>query len=246
MSPPRRSRQLELPAPRTWGGRRAGAGRKCVGPRPGPSHRARPRHDRRHPVHVTLRARTGLTSLRGDLIFAALKRALDAASGVNFRILHFSVQTDHVHLIVEADAHLSLVRGVQGLAVRCARAINRAAARRGPVWSERYHARGLGTPREVRTGLVYVLLNSRKHLNAAPGVDPRSSGAWFDGWSRPVPRPTQPPPVRAPATWLAKFGWCRAGGSIDWHEAPAAPRRPSTTHSRSARARVTALQPGAG
>ena len=97
--------------------------------------------------------------------------------------MHFSVQTDHVHLIVEADAADGLRAGINGLACRMARALNRIWRRQGAVWSDRYHARALATPREVRNGLVYVLLNFRKHLRAAPGVDPRSSGAWFDGWS---------------------------------------------------------------
>ena len=51
----------------------------------------------------------------------------------------------------------------------------RAAGRRGRVWRSRYHSRALRTPTETRRGLVYVLLNFRKHLRASPGVDPRST-----------------------------------------------------------------------
>jgi len=134
------------------------------------------------------------------------------------------VQTDHLHLIVEADTATTLTRGLQGLAVRCARAVNRASRRHGPVWSHRYHAHTLRTPREVRHALVYVLLNFRKHLRALPGVDPRSSGVWFDGWAQPPRRPTGQPlvaPVATPRTWLGAVGWRRAGGPIDWRESPA-------------------------
>jgi putative transposase len=221
---PRRSRQLDLPAPRTWGGRRPGAGRKPTRDRPGPRHTRRPLHDVRHPVHVTIRVRRGIPSLRSGAIFPALRQALAASSRDGFRLLHFSVQSDHLHLIVEADAAPALSRGVQGLAVRCARTINRSVARRGPVWNERYHPHVLGTPREVRLGLAYVLLNFRKHLRAGPGIDPFSSGPWFDGWTRPPPTPDHPSPVRPPRTWLAASGWRRAGGAIDFREAPAAPR----------------------
>jgi putative transposase len=221
----RRTRQLDLPAPRTWGGARPGAGRKPSGIRPDPSHSCRPEHDARHPVHVTLRAGRGVPSLRSDAIFPELLRALAAASRRSFRLLHFSVQSDHIHLIVEGDGAQALARGLQGLAVRCARAINRCCGHKGPVWNGRYHARTLGTPREVRLALVYVLLNFRKHLHAPPAVDPRSSGPWFDGWTQAQPAPAEPSPVSSPHTWLATTGWRRAGGPIDRREAPAPPAR---------------------
>jgi hypothetical protein len=157
-------------------------------------------------------------------VFPALREALGRASRSWFRVLHFSVQGDHVHLIVEADGRERLIRGVQGLAVRCARAINRACGRRGRVWDHRYHARALGTPREVRAALVYVLLNFRKHLRSPPAVDPLSSGPWFEGWARPPPLPTHarhgPCPTRAPRTWLAALGWRRAGGPTEVREHP--------------------------
>ena len=80
-----------------------------------------------------------------------------------FRIVHFSVQADHVHLLVEADDQASLSRGLMGVAIRLARAVNRVVGRRGSVWADRYHARSLRTPREVRHGIVYVLMNWKKH-----------------------------------------------------------------------------------
>src|SRR5262245_59482050 len=88
---------------------------------------------------------------------------LAAASHSGFRILQFSVQDDHVHLIVEADDSRALRRGLRGLAIRAAPVVNRALERRGPVWKDRYHARELTTPRAVRHALVYVLMNIRKH-----------------------------------------------------------------------------------
>jgi REP element-mobilizing transposase RayT len=220
----RRSRQLDLPAPSTWGGRRIGAGRKPALARPGPRHSPRPEHDRRHPVHVTLRARLGMPSFWSEAVYCQLGRALAKSSRRSFRVTQFSVQTDHLHLIVESDTALALVRGLQGLAVRCARAVNRACHRHGPVWSKRYHARALPTPREVRLTLIYVLLNFCKHLRALPAVDRRSSGPWFEGWAHSPPRPLTTCPVVPPRTWLAAIGWRRAGGPIDYREAPAPPQ----------------------
>jgi len=73
----------------------------------------------------------------------------------------------------------------------------------------------------MRLALVYVLLNFRKHLRAAPGVDPRSSGPWFDGWAHELTPPAAPSPISQPRTWLASIGWRRAGGPIECREAPA-------------------------
>ena len=216
----RRPRQLELPRPSTWGGFRPGAGRKRKRPRPEPAHVRRPDHDRRHPVHATLRARVLDVSLRSPGLFTRVSGALGASQRTGFRLIHFSVQTDHIHIIVEADSTIELTRGLQGLAVRCAKAINRALRRCGPVWHGRYHIHRLATPSEVRIGLVYVLLNHRKHLRAVAGPDPCSSGPWFDGWARELPPPSAAAPVVKPCTWMASVGWRRAGGVIDWRERP--------------------------
>jgi REP-associated tyrosine transposase len=229
--------QLELPAPRAWGGKRAGAGRRLVAAWRSPAHRPRARHEARWPVHVTLRACEGLPSLRSARLFPRLQRSLAASHKAAFRVVHFSVQSDHVHLVVEGDEPLALVRGLQGMAVRCAKAINRVVGRRGRVWSSRYHARALRTPTEARRGLVYVLLNFRKHLRAAPGVDPRSSGPWFGGWRRAPAMVAEVSPVEAPRTWLAAIGWRRAGGAIATEERPAAHASGRSTRPRTARGR---------
>src|SRR5438034_4498795 len=202
--------QLEL-RPRTWGGKRPGAGRKPSGRKVGVPHRARPAHDARHPVHVTLRACVGIPSLRTEPIFPAIRRGLAQASRGGLRVLHFSVQRDHVHLLVEALDVRVLSRGLQGLAIRIAKGVNRVLRRRGRVWGDRYHARALRTPREVRNALVYVLQNWRKHVPGARGVDARSSGRWFEGWRTPVERIAASPPVVPPRTWLAAVGWRRLG-----------------------------------
>src|SRR5882724_3475270 len=181
------SRQLALPFVDRSRKRRRG---------PTCGHPARPLHCHRHPVHVTFRRARRLPSLREQGLFGALRRGLSRTSRSWFRVVQFSVQTDHVHLIVEADDTASLSRGMMGLLVRLARAFNRALGRRGAVWSGRFHSRPLTTPREVRNGLVYVLMNRRKHAPSERRVarntlDPCSSAWWFGGWAHP---PSSGPP----------------------------------------------------
>jgi REP element-mobilizing transposase RayT len=196
---------------RTWGGRREGAGCKPAPGRARAAHHRRLPHDPRCPVHVTLRAATGVPSFRRSRVYDAVRAALAASSNVRFRVLHFSVQSDHVHLMVEADAHTGLRPGVQGLAIRVARAVNRVCGRHGRVWGDRFHARPLPTPREVRNALVYVLANWRKHVRGAQGLDPCSSARWFGGWRVQCVRPQGPAPVARAGTWLAAVGWRRHG-----------------------------------
>jgi putative transposase len=228
----RASRQFEL-LKRPWGGRRSGAGRKPAPGRGYVPHRRRPAHDPRCPVHATLRVRAGLPSLRRDDVFGVTRAALATASHDRFRVVHFSVQTDHVHLLLEGDGHIALQRGLQGLAIRVAKAVNRTLGRRGKLWADRYHARVLATPREVRHALVYVLQNVRKHLRGVRGLDPRSSARWSSGWRTPIVVPPGASPVAPARTWLAGVGW-RRHGLVDIDEAPRARWRQDVRRARTA------------
>ena len=72
-----------------------------------------------------------------------------------FRVCHYSIQRDHLHLLVESDGKEALGREMKSIAARLARAVNRVFGRRGPVLFGRYHLRALRTPREVRNALAY-------------------------------------------------------------------------------------------
>ena len=220
--------QLGLPFPTTWGGKRRGAGRKPNGVRAGVSHLRRPEHVGRHPLLVTLRVDRSVGRLRRKAPVRAIQRALGAGGDREaFRVTQFSVQQDHLHLIVEAEDKRRLSRGMQGLSIRLARAINRAVGRlsprRGRVFADRYHARPLRTPLEVRNALLYCLNNVKKHLRqrgvvvTRGWVDGYSSAPLFDGWRRRARvgdsgyDATAPPVVALPRTWLLRIGWRRRG-----------------------------------
>jgi hypothetical protein len=126
-----------------------------------------------------------------------------------FRVVHFSIQATHLHFVVEGAGRRTLANGLRGLAVRVARAVNRALRRCGRVMASRYHARALRTPTEVRNALVYVLANFKHHEWDVRGIDLCSSARWFDGWRE--RRPDRNAPVAAPITWLLRTGWRRKG-----------------------------------
>jgi REP-associated tyrosine transposase len=214
---------LSLPARPSWGGRRNGAGRK-------PSdHAGLPHVSRvlfRHPVpaHVTLRLLPGLPSLRTVRVVTELERSfIKGRTRPGFRLVHYSLQGNHAHLIVEAQDRETLGRGMMAIGSRVARAVNRVAGRTGQVLADRYHLRLLKTPKEVHRALRYVLLNARRHaaragmtLRGAVRLDPASSAQWFDGWKRRARtaedrRAIVRSPVARARTWLLTVGWRRYG-----------------------------------
>lgn len=198
-----------------WGGARVGAGRPRL-KKGGVAHLARPALSSHHPVHVTLRLVSGLDGLRGRDSYLVVREALRAGRARDgFRLVQFSVMSNHLHLICEGADRVGLARGVQGLKIRIARALNRLWTRGGAVFSGRYHAHALKTPREVRNALAYVLLNARKHAGAASltnRVDFCSSAVEFDGWCREVVCSGAALGVVSPAeSWLLRVGWKRLG-----------------------------------
>lgn len=219
-----------------WGGARKGAGRprKTGAPLP---HVRRPALSQHHPVHVTLRIVRWLPSFRSEIVHERVRAALDAARKKDeterrpFQVVHYSVQADHVHLIVEARHKKALRSGVVGLEVRMARAVNRLLFRSGRVFADRYHRHDLRSSRETRNALVYVLQNITKHARVigGPVADPWSSAASFDGCRGSIEvctfSDTEPwAPVRA-RTWLLRSGWRTRGGRISPWERPAAAQR---------------------
>ena len=197
-------------------------------------HRARPQHAARHPVHATLRVTRELSPLRTKLKLKAVKISLRDTHEhrTNFRVVHFSLQNTHLHLIIEAADKDALSRGLRALQIRIARRLNHIAARKGRVFSDRYHARALVTPRETRAALCYVLLNGRHHAahnSHEACLDPCSSAASFDGWCRPCALPpgyveNEPFAVTAgPKTWLLRIGWRKHSDEISPDEVPGRP-----------------------
>lgn len=216
-----RAQQLSLGL-KTWGGKRKGAGRKPRGEQACVSRRARPKLAARFPVHVSMKLRDDIGNLKKDQRFVQIEKALVAVKihRDSFRVVHYCLQSNHLHLVCEAKNAESLSRGLQGLAIRIARGLNGHLKRKGKVFADRYYARILKTGREVKNVLAYVLHNSRSHAlrkrrsHALDRMEPFTSAPEFDGWSkRPTLRwrRTGPPPVCEPHTWLLFTGWRRWG-----------------------------------
>jgi REP-associated tyrosine transposase len=187
-------------------------------------HVRRPAHSDRHPLHVTVRVRSGLPTLRSQSMFLRVVDKIRDSCRRFLRVVHFSVQSNHIHLLVEAHDRGRLAQGMKGLAVRVAKGLNDLLGIRGSVWADRYHSRALKTPREVRNALVYVLRNHAKHTGDI-AVDRCSSAIYFNGWdvTAACPRERGSPedwPVIPAETWLLSRGWKKPGGPLRPAELP--------------------------
>ena len=213
-----------LPFPNGWGGVRKGAGRKRS-PQSGVRHVTRVPLAARYPVHVTVRVGKGLPSLRKQAEFLAVRGAFEkGCERFGFRLVHYSVQADPLHLLVEAKDRTALTRGMQGLLVRIAKALNKLWGRAGKVFGDRFHDRVLKTPREVRNALAYVLNNAPEGGARRRSRRLWTSGWWFDGWREKLTLrgiDDIPRHVAKARTWLLGTGW-RRHRLIDPEEVPGA------------------------
>lgn len=184
-------------------------------------------------------------SFRAQLVYETILGELRDAKHRGVRVVHYSIQDNHLHLMVEGEDRGDLSKQMCRLFSRIAMAVNRVARRHGALFRDRHHRVELANPTQVRNALVYILFNNRKHANGADQMsgdarglfDAFSSAAWFEGWApeaRPPPeiltlaRAHSPTDTASrPRTWLARFGWRegriaggRKGGAIRFDEQP--------------------------
>jgi len=236
----RRPKQIELFAVARRARRQSGRKR---GPKPREErlgfvpHVAREEHNGRNPVHVSIRRVRLAPSFREQRVRAAIVEELRLAKHRGVRVVHYSIQANHIHLMIEGRDGADLSAQMRVLLSRIALMVNALTHRTGSLFRDRHHRRELTSPRATRNALVYILFNDRKHaLESGPvsvrileELDACSSAAWFQGW-HPTARPPPdvvaraggdgPPPVSVPRTWLAGVGWRRGGGALRFDEAP--------------------------
>jgi REP element-mobilizing transposase RayT len=167
-----------------------------------------------------------IARLRRRAQYRAVREALArTAHRDDCRICQYSVQSNHLHLIVEPKAKWALGRGMMAFKSSCAKRLNGVVARRGRVFADRNHVRYLESPAQVRRALCHVLNNWRHHdedRGATWRFDPYSSADFFDGWKHRDGmwgRPSEEKPVARARTWLLTTGW-RRHGAIEPGEVP--------------------------
>lgn len=140
-------------------------------------------------------------NLRSRRSYRRILAAFEKSCGrFGARLVEFSVQGNHLHLILEADSNDALSRAMLGLSIRIAKALNAMMKRAGAIFADHYHSRLLTTPTELVRAIRYVLGNAMHHFGER--TDRFTSFALDHATKRSV--------MTAPLGWLARrwrYSW---------------------------------------
>ena len=140
-------------------------------------------------VHVTMNLTKNAPDLRTRKKFALVKRSLVARKELpGFRIVHFAVLGNHLHLLCETDSAECLAKAIQKLSISLARLLNLDGVRDaggslerggrplrerggwiGKIFQDRYHVHHLASPTEMSRALHYILNNALQHYGRFDG-----------------------------------------------------------------------------
>ncbi len=164
---PRKGTQLSLL-------NRKGAGRPAINDA-GIRHTPRPLITRRASLHLTVKVKRNKADIKNKAVLAILKRAILNARLKGLRVIHYTLEYDHVHLLIEADNNKILGKGMQAFGVTLAKAINRLWKLKGEVYKHRYHFSRIESPRELKNVMNYIFNNGVKHRTAKSIINPFNS-----------------------------------------------------------------------
>lgn len=163
-----------------------GAGRPAIHDR-GIRHIARDEIRRLTPLHLTVKIEKQKAGLRNKSILKTLHTSIKKARQKGLKIIHYTLEYDHIHLLVESDNNETLGRGMQSFGISFSKGINKIKATKGKVFKTRYHFRKLKTPKEVKNAINYIFGNSIKHKNAISVVSPYNSLVAVENFSNLYP-----------------------------------------------------------
>jgi REP element-mobilizing transposase RayT len=113
-----------------------------------------------------LRVHRDVGQLRRRDAYRALRGAVATCLGrAGFRIVHVSIQSNHIHLLIEADHKRELSNGVRAFMISATRRLNALRGRSGTVFPQRYHAVAITSPKQARAAFAS---HHRSHRVASP------------------------------------------------------------------------------
>lgn len=209
---------------KSWGGKRTGAGRPNKSG--AVNHMRRQKFTKDKPAHVTFRLLKGLSGLRTKSVHELLKVTVGHLPKFGVRAIHYSLQGNHIHLILEADSPAALSRAMKSFGCRFAKGAKHLRGfKSAKVFNGRYHLTVIDSPRQARNAIRYVLLNQSHHVDLIEHIDEFSSGFYFKGWRQLLGPKFKdlveqqaitsgtfdlPKHLSVPDTWLLAEGWKRA------------------------------------
>ena len=203
---------------RSHGGSRKRSGRKKRIENE-PKHVARAEVDSRIPMHISFKLIPGTPCLRTPKFMKEFALILANARRRGLRVQQYTIESNHIHLLAEADSNSQVSRGMSSLKISIVWALRRIFMYHGRVFVERYFVVHLKSPTQMRNALRYVLFNHAKHTKCAFFADVYSSIFGFgDAHEFAEVRAERAPPWFAAIareladakTWMQKTGWRRA------------------------------------
>lgn len=138
-------------------------------------HTKRPDLTRPSSLHLTVKIEKSKANLKNKNVLAILKKAIFNARRQGLKVIHYSLEYDHIHLIIEADNNRTLGKGMQAFGVTLAKAINRMRKVKGQVYKHRYHFRQITSSRQLKNVMTYIFNNGVKHKTSATALSPFNS-----------------------------------------------------------------------
>ncbi len=184
----------------------------------------------KNPLHLVFRLREGLPNLRTRKGAQIVKNAILGAQACGLRVVHFSILSNHLHLIVESSSTKAFYGAMKsfcsrmGIHVRrlgSANLIKKLDEQGLGIFRGRYYIEEIKTPRQMKHALKYVLLNPAKHFKKAPYLDMFSSSSLFENWQKLIGYELKPTIqnkilreklkhfLAPPKFWLTNVGWMR-------------------------------------
>jgi REP element-mobilizing transposase RayT len=168
----RKGTQLKLTNPKR-------AGRTAIHSK-GIRHRKREEISRPRPLHLTIKLNRA--DIQNKTVLKILRNAIQRARLRGLKIIHYSLEHDHVHLFAEGESNLILSKGMQGLGVSLSKRINNALKIKGQRYKTRYHLRVLKSATEVKNVINYILKNGIKHKRCKTVINAFNSAIVLHEW----------------------------------------------------------------
>lgn len=123
-------------------------------------------------LHLTIKVRENKADIKNKQVLKILHYAIRRSRIKGLRIIHYTLEYNHIHLLVEAADKQTVHQGMQSFGITFAKKINAIKRLKGTVYKHRYHLRKINSPRELKNVLYYIFNNGIHHKRTSTVLDP--------------------------------------------------------------------------
>jgi REP element-mobilizing transposase RayT len=126
-------------------------------------------------LHLTIKVRENKADIKNKQILKALHHSIKRARMKRLKIVHYTLEYNHIHLLVEAEIKQLVHQGMQAFGISLAKKINTIKRLKGTVYKHRYHLRKINSPRDLKNVLHYIFNNGIHHKRTSNVLDSYNS-----------------------------------------------------------------------